>query len=119
MNVNSFDRSALIECAHGRLFDPGAPRLPAHPILAFDEIAAISSEGGDNGLGYAQGIKRVETLDQILTAHFIGDPVVPGTLMIDGLLQLTGFFAAYIGFCGRGRATRIQRAEFINEITPL
>lgn len=118
MNFDKFDRSALIDCTYGRLFDPEAPRLPAHPILAFDQVAAISSEGGRGGVGYARAIKRVEKLDQFLASHFIGDPVVPGSLMIEGLLQLTGFFAGYIGFQGRGRAARIQRVELMNEITP-
>jgi 3-hydroxyacyl-[acyl-carrier protein] dehydratase/trans-2-decenoyl-[acyl-carrier protein] isomerase len=86
--------------------------------LAFDQITEISSEGGDAGLGYARATRSVKALDPILAAHFIGDPVVPGSLMIESLLQLTGFFAGYIGFRGRGRAARLRETAFIREITP-
>jgi 3-hydroxyacyl-[acyl-carrier protein] dehydratase/trans-2-decenoyl-[acyl-carrier protein] isomerase len=118
VNVSSFNRLALIECTQGRLLCPEAPRLPAHPLLAFDEVTAIASEGGSAGLGFAQATKRTEVLDPILASHFVGDPVAPGCLLIEGLLQLTGFFAGYTGFRGRGRAARLQRVEFIREITP-
>jgi 3-hydroxyacyl-[acyl-carrier protein] dehydratase / trans-2-decenoyl-[acyl-carrier protein] isomerase len=118
MRQYSFNRASLIECSKGKLFTTDAPRLPKEPMLAFDSIEAISAEGGAFGLGFAQARKRIASLDHLLASHFIDDPIVPGSLLVEGLLQLTGFFGAFIGLRGRGRATRIEHVEFRRGVTP-
>ena len=115
--MESFDRSALVRCSRGSLFGADAPRLPAQPLLAFDRVAAISLEGGAFGQGFARASRRVQPLDEILAAHFVGDPVVPGSLLIEGLLQLTGFCGAFAGLTGRGRAASVEGLSFLSEIT--
>jgi 3-hydroxyacyl-[acyl-carrier protein] dehydratase/trans-2-decenoyl-[acyl-carrier protein] isomerase len=50
--------------------------------------------------------------------HFPQDPVMPGTMLIEGLLQLAGFFGAYVGGRGKGRAARIDDVKFLAEVTP-
>jgi 3-hydroxyacyl-[acyl-carrier protein] dehydratase / trans-2-decenoyl-[acyl-carrier protein] isomerase len=54
----------------------------------------------------------------VFDSHFYRDPVMPGTMMIEGLLQLAGFCGAYAGGRGRGRAARIDNIRFIDEVTP-
>lgn len=38
--------------------------------------------------------------------------------MLEGLLQLAGFFGAFAGSKGKGRAARIDDIRFISEVTP-
>jgi 3-hydroxymyristoyl/3-hydroxydecanoyl-(acyl carrier protein) dehydratase len=37
----------------------------------------------------------------VFDSHFSEDPVMPGTMLIQGLLQLAGFFGAYAGERGK------------------
>jgi 3-hydroxyacyl-[acyl-carrier protein] dehydratase/trans-2-decenoyl-[acyl-carrier protein] isomerase len=43
---NSFSYEELIKCGNGELFGPGNAQLPQPPMLMFDRITHISSEGG-------------------------------------------------------------------------
>jgi 3-hydroxymyristoyl/3-hydroxydecanoyl-(acyl carrier protein) dehydratase len=54
----------------------------------------------------------------VFESDFPRDPVMPGTMLIEGLIQLAGFFGAYIGGRGKGRAARIDDVKFLAEVTP-
>ncbi|MFW6303929.1 MAG: hypothetical protein ACOC2L_04840, partial [Candidatus Sumerlaeota bacterium] len=53
-----------------------------------DRIEAFLPEGGPQGLGYIRGMKVVDPDDWFFQAHFKGDPVCPGSLGIETLLQV-------------------------------
>src|SRR6478609_2475765 len=53
---SSFDYAQLLECGHGQMFGPGNARLPLPPMLMFDRITKISTEGGR----YGKGVIRAE-----------------------------------------------------------
>jgi 3-hydroxyacyl-[acyl-carrier protein] dehydratase/trans-2-decenoyl-[acyl-carrier protein] isomerase len=57
-------------------------------------------------------------MDWVFDSHFPEDPVMPGTMLIEGLLQLAGFFGAYVGERGKGRAARVDEVKFLAEVTP-
>ena len=42
---SSFDYEQLLACSRGELFGPGNARLPAPPMLMFDRITHVSTEG--------------------------------------------------------------------------
>ena len=113
-----FDRSELIRCSEGTLFGEGTPKLPSPPLLAFDEIIEIGIDGGKFGRGYAIARKRLSSMYWVFESHFPEDPVMPGTMLIEGLLQLAGFFGAYVGERGKGRAARVNEVKFLAEVTP-
>jgi hypothetical protein len=46
MGHHSFLTSELLRCSQGILFGENTPKLPAPPLLAFDEIIDIDLEGG-------------------------------------------------------------------------
>src|SRR5438105_13793339 len=113
-----FGRSELIRCTEGTLFGNSTPKLPSLPLLAFDEIIEISSDGGKFGRGYAIARKRLSSMSWVFDSHFPEDPVMPGTMLIEGLLQLAGFFGAYAGERGKGRVARVDEVKFLAEVTP-
>jgi 3-hydroxyacyl-[acyl-carrier protein] dehydratase / trans-2-decenoyl-[acyl-carrier protein] isomerase len=113
-----FDHSELIRCREGTLFGNSTPKLPSPPLLAFDEIIEISSDGGKFGRGYAIARKRLSSMSWVFDSHFPEDPVMPGTMLIEGLLQLAGFFGAYAGERGKGRVARVDEVKFLAEVTP-
>ena len=114
----SFQRPELIRCCEGTLFGEDTPKLPSPPLLAFDRIVEISKEGGRFNRGYAVAKKDLSSMTWVFDSHFPSDPVMPGTMLIEGLLQLAGFFGGYVGGRGRGRAARIDDVKFIAEVTP-
>ena len=113
-----FDRSELIRCSEGTLFGNSTPKLPSPPLLAFDEVVEISREGGKFGRGYAIARKCLSSMSWVFDSHFPEDPVMPGTMLIEGLLQLAGFFGAYTGERGKGRVARVNGVKFLAEVTP-
>lgn len=95
-----------------------APQLPLPPFLGFDTVQDLSADGGRFGLGGVAASKDVADLGWMFERHFPGDPVVPGTWLLDALLQLTGLYAAFVGMAGRGRAARVGGVRFLREVTP-
>ena len=63
-------------------------RLPGKALLMIDSIAAYLPDGGDTGLGYIRGSKQVDPDEWFFKAHFYQDPVCPGSLGLESLIQL-------------------------------
>ena len=118
MQNSFFDRSELIRCSEGTLFGESTPKLPSPPLLAFDEVVEISTRGGKFERGYAIARKDLSSMTWVFDSHFPEDPVMPGTMEVEGLLQLAGFFGAYVGGRGKGRAARVDDIRFLAEVTP-
>jgi len=53
-----------------------------------DQVDALVLDGGRHGLGFAQASTRVDAGAWFFKAHFLGDPVWPGSLGLESLLQL-------------------------------
>ena len=114
----SFNYDDLIECAKGRLFGPGNARLPLPPMLMFDRITRISEKGGANGKGEVEAEFDVKPDLWFFKCHFVDDPVMPGCLGLDALWQLLGFFLAWSGGQGRGRALGCGEVKFTGQVMP-
>ena len=53
-----------------------------------DRVDCWLPGGGHRGLGWIKGSKDVDPQDWFFAAHFHQDPVIPGSLGLEGLLQL-------------------------------
>ncbi len=69
-----------------------------------DEVTEVSASGGKWNRGYLVAKKAILYDEWYFQCHFQGDPVMPGVLGVDALLQLTGFFLMHLGSDGFGRA---------------
>jgi len=115
---SSFDHAQLLACGHGKLFGPGNARLPLPPMLMFDRITEISTEGGRNGKGVIRAELDIRPDLWFFACHFEGDPVMPGCLGVDAMWQLAGFYLPWLGEPGRGRALGVGQVKFSGQVNP-
>ncbi len=84
-------------------------------MLMVDRIAEIRRE---RHRGRVVAERDVRLDDWFFQCHFLGDPVQPGCLGVDGVWQLIGFFCAWAGGMGTGRALGCGEVEFAGQIRP-
>jgi beta-hydroxyacyl-ACP dehydratase FabA len=87
----------LLACARGELFGPGNAQLPLPPMLMVHRITEISETGGSFDKGYIRAEFDVKPDDWYFPCHFIGNPIMPGCLGLDGMWQLTGLLPRLAG----------------------
>lgn len=113
-----FDKEDLLACARGEMFGPGNAQLPNPPMLMFDRIIDISATHGLHGKGFVRAELDIDPEQWFFKCHFIGDPVMPGCLGLDAMWQLVGFFLAWSGGPGRGRALGVGEVKFGGQVPP-
>ena len=115
---NNYNYEDLLTCAKGELFGPGNAQLPMPPMLMFEKITNISSNGGTNDKGVIQAEMAIKPDLWLFDCHFIDDPVMPGCLGLDAMWQLLGFYLGWLGEKGRGRAISVGNVKFSGMILP-
>ena len=117
-NKSSYNRDELLQCGYHGLNGPGTAQLPVPPMLMFDRILEISSDGGTNGKGHIIAELDIHPDIWFFDCHFPGDPVMPGCLGLDALWQLIGFFLTWSDIPGHGRALGAKEIKFGGMVTP-
>jgi len=118
-NVKSaYTRDELELCGSGGLFGSETARLPSGNMLMFDRILKINGEGGSHGKGQITAELDIRPDLWFFGCHFSDDPVMPGCLGLDSLWQLCGFFLAWSGCKGKGRALGAGKVKFTGQILP-
>jgi 3-hydroxyacyl-[acyl-carrier protein] dehydratase / trans-2-decenoyl-[acyl-carrier protein] isomerase len=116
---SSFTQPELLAFGQGTLVSGAPPlfraRLPIPPMLMLDRILEITRHGSR---GHMVAERDVSADDWFFRCHFVGDPVQPGCLGVDGIWQLLGFYSAWNGALGTGRALGCGEVEFSGQIRP-
>lgn len=114
----SFTREELLSCGRGEMFGPGNAQLPTPNMLMLDRVVKIANEGGEFGKGEIIAELDIDPSLWFFDCHFPGDPVMPGCLGLDAMWQLVGFFLAWIGNPGHGRALGVGEVKFTGQVLP-
>ncbi|CAM2785578.1 beta-ketoacyl synthase N-terminal-like domain-containing protein [Shewanella amazonensis] len=73
---------------------PGKPhlRLPGGRLNFVDKVDIVRA-GGKAGLGYVYGERNIDPSDWFFRFHFHQDPVMPGSLGVEAIIELLSSFA--------------------------
>ena len=115
---SSYSYEEILTCGEGKMFGPGNPQLPLPPMLMFDRITNVSTEGGAYGNGVIEAEFDINPDIWFFDCHFKGDPVMPGCLGLDAVWQLLGFYLGWKGELGSGRALGLGELKLSEQITP-
>jgi len=100
------EQSAELERASGVLIDlaarparycQGSLRLAEPHLLMLDRVTACDPRGGRAGLGFVRAEKDVNPAEWFFKAHFFQDPVQPGSLGLEAMVQLLQFHMIHAG----------------------
>jgi 3-hydroxyacyl-[acyl-carrier protein] dehydratase / trans-2-decenoyl-[acyl-carrier protein] isomerase len=115
---NQYSYEELLTCGRGELFGPGNAQLPVPPMLMFDRITTVTTDGGEYDKGYLEAEYDINPDLWFFECHFPGNPVMPGCLGLDALWQLTGFYLGWTGALGQGYALGVGEVKFTNQVRP-
>ncbi len=118
MHKSSFDHSDVLKAGNGEMFGPESPLFPLPNMLMVDRIPSVTSGGGRYGKGQVVAELDIHPDMWFFHCHFKGDPVMPGCLGLDAMWQLVGFFLAWQGHKGKGRALGVGEVKFTGQILP-
>lgn len=117
VRADHYDKADLIACGRGGLF-PGDIRLPNNEMLMMDRITRIAAGDGKYGAGSLEAELDINPELWFFPCHFQDDPVMPGCLGLDALWQLLGFYLAWSGCEGKGRALGSGDVRFSGQVLP-
>jgi len=115
---NSYDRDDLLSCGFGEMFGENNAQLPVSNMLMMDRISLITSEGGRYNKGQIKAELDISPDLWFFDCHFPGDPVMPGCLGLDAMWQCVGFYLAWLGHPGHGRALGVGEVKFTGQVLP-
>ncbi len=69
-------------------WDANRPRLADAMLLMLDRVTGFWPEGGAAALGQLRAVKNVDPGEWFFKAHFFQDPVQPGSLGLESMIQL-------------------------------
>jgi acyl transferase domain-containing protein/3-hydroxymyristoyl/3-hydroxydecanoyl-(acyl carrier protein) dehydratase len=92
----------------GPAFAPSSPRLAGPMLLMVDRITGFWPDGGSAGQGRVRGEMDVDPASWFFKAHFFQDPVQPGSLGLEALLQLLQWYMVHTGLTGELENARFE-----------
>jgi acyl transferase domain-containing protein/3-hydroxymyristoyl/3-hydroxydecanoyl-(acyl carrier protein) dehydratase len=98
-----------------KYFTASTARLPESKLLMIDRIVAFYPEGGKHGRGYVKSEKDVEKNEWFFKAHFFQDPVQPGSLGVEAMIQLMQFYMLDQGLHKKFKKPVFEPVAIMNE----
>ncbi len=89
--------------AFGLDFRPDVDRpvpLPGGQLALIDRVTRLERQGGRYGAGFIRAEIDIDPRAWFLTCHFVGDEVMPGTLMYESCLHALRIFLMASGWVG-------------------
>ncbi|MEV0781522.1 beta-ketoacyl synthase N-terminal-like domain-containing protein [Streptomyces sp. NPDC050423] len=105
-SLTSQDLALLAEGRLDEVFGPGhrkpegtnsSLRLPTEQLRMADEVTLLDRKGGAHGLGRIEAVKHLVPDGWYFTSHFPDDPVLAGSLVAEGAVQLLETYAFSLG----------------------
>jgi 3-hydroxymyristoyl/3-hydroxydecanoyl-(acyl carrier protein) dehydratase len=98
MSEGAGRRVERLETRHWQTADPGRPNfhLPHGKLHFLDEISVVR-DGGRYGRGYLYAAQPVDSGDWFYPCHFYQDPVMPGSLGVEAVLEAMEAYALSSG----------------------
>jgi 3-hydroxymyristoyl/3-hydroxydecanoyl-(acyl carrier protein) dehydratase len=97
------DACVDLEARPAGYFADDRPRLADGMMLMLDRVDGIWPGAGAAGLGQLRAVKDIDCSEWFFRAHFFQDPVQPGSLGIEAMLQALQFHMLHAGM-DRGMA---------------
>lgn len=113
-----FNRAELQACGSGGLFESSDAQLPSGPLLMMDRIVDIKPHAGLFKKGEITAEYDISPELWFFEHHFAGDPLMPGSLMLEGMWQTLGFYLGWSGYPGKVRALGVGDLKLKHEIKP-
>ncbi len=83
----------------------------AGPQLDFLNSVQIVADGGRQGLGYIYADRQIQTSDWYFKCHFYQDPVMPGSLGVESVMQALEVFALHQDLGQQFKSPRFTQIE--------
>lgn len=115
---SAYSHEDILAAGRGELFGSDSAKLPKPNMLMFDRITEINETGGRHGNGLVVAELDIRPELWFFECHFQDDPVMPGCLGLDSMWQITGFYMAWMGYKGKGRALGVGEVKFTGQILP-
>jgi len=96
-------RHGDLSAAFGPTFKPALDQpipLPGGRLSMIDRVIRLERNGGRYGAGFIRAEMDIDPKAWFLTCHFVGDEVMPGTLMYDNCLYTLRVFLMASGWLG-------------------
>ncbi len=118
-NEEFLEEAKIRDCETGNYFGPEYGKLPNGRFLLISRaVLQKFGQNEDKTYGFARAEFDYSPSTWFFGNHFHGDPVMPGTLQIEAVLQLAGLYLAWAGIPGVGRAREVGRTTFFDEVRP-
>lgn len=125
-DIQALQAGNFVDCFGSayQLANPTDQLLSSHKLLMLNRILKVERTGGIWQLGQILGEVDIDPNHWVFKAHFKNDPVLPGTMLVEGCNQVALFYMYYLGLhtqFSRFKATWVphickSKAKFRGEV---